>query len=184
MRQYKKNDPLSYALGMTLTFELIKYHPEQIRDVYFHSKLRENEHTDRLVKTLSTLGISIQVQDKIFNVLSPKNNCFVIASFAKYETTLDVTASHLVLVEPENAGNLGTIIRTALGFGICNMVLIGNHVDPFDPKTIRASMGAIFGVHCTSFDTFSNYQAHALNHHYYPFMLQSNHLLGNEPIQA
>ena len=43
-------------------------------------------------------------------------------------------------------GNLGTIMRTASWFGIKNIILSAGSVDPYNPKTIRAGMGAHFGV--------------------------------------
>jgi TrmH family RNA methyltransferase len=43
-------------------------------------------------------------------------------------------------------GNLGTIIRCALAFGFDPLLLVGTCADPFAPKVVRASAGAIFGV--------------------------------------
>ena len=184
MRQYRKEDCLSYALGMTVVFECLKWTPKHIHEVFFHSKLRQNEHTERLIALLNQQHIPYVTQDKIFNILSPKENCFVIASVEKYEQTIDREANHLVLVEPENAGNLGTILRTALGFGIRHIAIIGPSVDPFDPKTIRASMGALFGLSLQHFPTFAAYKQEHSHHHFYPFMLQTANLLGSMPIEA
>jgi TrmH family RNA methyltransferase len=41
-------------------------------------------------------------------------------------------------------GNLGTIMRTALAAGVQAVFLTGNTVDPFNPKVVRAAMGAHF----------------------------------------
>ena len=41
-------------------------------------------------------------------------------------------------------GNMGTILRSASWFGIRNVALSPNCVDPFNPKSIRAGMGAHF----------------------------------------
>lgn len=43
-------------------------------------------------------------------------------------------------------GNVGTILRSALAFGASSVVLGPGCADPFGPKAVRASMGAIFGV--------------------------------------
>jgi TrmH family RNA methyltransferase len=43
-------------------------------------------------------------------------------------------------------GNVGTILRSALAFGASSVVLGPGCADPFGPKSVRASMGAIFGV--------------------------------------
>ncbi len=43
-------------------------------------------------------------------------------------------------------GNVGTILRAALAFGAASVVLGPDCADPFGPKAVRASMGAIFAV--------------------------------------
>ena len=43
-------------------------------------------------------------------------------------------------------GNVGTILRGALAFGAGSVVLGPGCADPFGPKAVRASMGAIFTV--------------------------------------
>ena len=43
-------------------------------------------------------------------------------------------------------GNVGTILRSALAFGAGSVVLGPGCADPFGPKAVRASMGAIFAV--------------------------------------
>ncbi|MCF7823354.1 MAG: RNA methyltransferase [Candidatus Marinimicrobia bacterium] len=43
-------------------------------------------------------------------------------------------------------GNLGTILRTALWFGVTDILLGPDCVDPYNPKVVRASMGAIAGM--------------------------------------
>lgn len=46
--------------------------------------------------------------------------------------------------ELSDPGNLGTILRTADWFGIGHIMLSEQSVDPFNPKVIQATMGAIF----------------------------------------
>ena len=43
-------------------------------------------------------------------------------------------------------GNIGTIIRSAHAFGAASVILGPGSADPFGPKAVRASMGAIFSV--------------------------------------
>ena len=43
-------------------------------------------------------------------------------------------------------GNVGTVLRGALAFGAGSVVLGPGTADPFGPKAVRASMGAIFAV--------------------------------------
>ncbi len=61
---------------------------------------------------------------------------------------LAVTGESLftILVEPQDPGNLGTLIRTSYCAGACAVVLVGQSTDSFDPRSVRASMGALFRV--------------------------------------
>lgn len=52
----------------------------------------------------------------------------------------------IYLHEIQDPGNLGTILRTLAWFGGLRALLGPNSVDPFNPKTVRASMGALFHV--------------------------------------
>ena len=43
-------------------------------------------------------------------------------------------------------GNLGTLARSALAFGFKTMLLTGSSADPYSPKVVRSSAGAVFGL--------------------------------------
>jgi TrmH family RNA methyltransferase len=43
-------------------------------------------------------------------------------------------------------GNVGTILRSAAAFGASSVAIGPDTADPFGPKAVRASMGAIFSV--------------------------------------
>lgn len=43
-------------------------------------------------------------------------------------------------------GNVGTVLRAALAFGAGSVVLGPGCADPYGPKAVRASMGAVFSV--------------------------------------
>lgn len=43
-------------------------------------------------------------------------------------------------------GNVGTILRSALAFGASSVAFGPASADPFSPKAVRASMGAVFSV--------------------------------------
>lgn len=52
----------------------------------------------------------------------------------------------LLLDSIQDPGNLGTIIRSAVAFGIDKIYLGENSVDVYNPKTIRSSQGMIFKI--------------------------------------
>ena len=49
----------------------------------------------------------------------------------------------LCLDQIRDPGNLGTLIRSALAAGVQGMILSPGCVDPFNPKVVRSSMGAV-----------------------------------------
>jgi TrmH family RNA methyltransferase len=46
-------------------------------------------------------------------------------------------------------GNLGTMLRTIAASGAAGLIALGDEPDPFDPRCVRASMGALFHVGLT-----------------------------------
>jgi len=43
-------------------------------------------------------------------------------------------------------GNVGAVVRSALAFGASSVAIGPDTADPFGPKAVRASMGAVFGL--------------------------------------
>lgn len=174
IKPYKKDVEYSYTLGAFPTIELLKTRPKEVLEVYVHSTFTDKETIETLTKPYH---IPIIYQDKIINKLSDKENCFVIGVLKKYQDILQKDSSHIVLVNPGNMGNMGTIIRTAIGFGIKNLAIISPGVDVFHPKTIRASMGALFRINCQYFQSFEEYKKLYPEHEIFCFMLNANHQL-------
>lgn len=59
-----------------------------------------------------------------------------------------LAGASLVVVADElnDPGNLGTILRSSEAAGVDVVVLTAGSVDPFNPKVVRASAGALFNV--------------------------------------
>jgi TrmH family RNA methyltransferase len=51
-----------------------------------------------------------------------------------------------ICADVRDPGNAGTLIRTADAAGADGVVLAGNSVDAYNPKTVRASAGSVFHV--------------------------------------
>lgn len=74
------------------------------------------------------------------------------------EASVDIPC--VILSDIQDAGNVGTIIRTAKALCDMNVVLCGACADVFGHKTIRASMGAVFKQSiytCESFEKAVEY---------------------------
>jgi len=111
-----------------------------ITEIYF-----SHEH-ESIVEGISA-GEKYLVPEKLIehmsDVKTPQGVIFVVRQ--DENAALDEGAI-LALDNVRDSGNMGTIIRTAEGLGIRNIVLLGDCVDVYNPKTVRATMGSIFRI--------------------------------------
>jgi len=102
------------------------------------------------------------VDQKIFNRLADTENPQGILAVCalEYESTLDVNKRYVLLDALQDPGNAGTIIRTAAAFGYDGVIFTNGCVDPFSPKVVRATMGAIFQCAIVLLDDFALLKDH------------------------
>ncbi len=73
----------------------------------------------------------------------------VFGIFAMTDVALDdvaVPTLAVACVDVRDPGNAGTVLRTCDAAGVELVVCCGGTVDPFNPKTVRASAGSIFHI--------------------------------------
>ena len=82
----------------------------------------------------------------LFDYVSPmKNSPGPLFSVRIREGRDEGTIGNAIVLENvQDPGNVGTVIRTANALGIDAVVLCGDCADLYLPKTVRATMGAIF----------------------------------------
>lgn len=86
--------------------------------------------------------VSIEVMKKLSNLSNPPK---ILAVVKKIEER-KITGNVLVLDDIQDPGNLGTIIRSAVSFGIDTIVASKNTVDVYNSKVIRATEGMLFKI--------------------------------------
>ena len=173
VNSYKSDNIYTYGLGATVAMEYLLKRRDAVKAVILHPGFRSVETIEK-IKNICGNDIPISTEEKPFNILSKKDNCFVIAVIEKKKVELK-EGNHMVLVNPSNCGNMGTIVRSCLGFGVEDLAIVGKtSADPFDPKTIRASMGACASVRIEVFNDFSDYQKRFPDNNLYPFMLDGS----------
>ncbi len=174
-KPYKKDFSYSYTLGTSPTIGLLAYQPQHVQEVLFSSKA-QGEGIEKVRALLKKHNIPSRIDDKQIEVLSKSENTYVIGIFEKYQTQLIPEENHVILVNPSDTGNLGTIIRTMSGFATNNLAIVTPAVDIYDPRVIRASMGEVFHTNVMYFQTFENYQK-VFSRTCYAFMLTGSKLL-------
>ncbi len=172
LKPYLKKLKYSYAFGLYPTIDLLKTRPDRVLKVLLSAECNDTDKIKEIKSLCKAEDIPLEVNDKAIMKLAYKENTYSIGIFEKYMTTLEVGVNHIVLNKPSNLGNIGTIIRTMVGFGIKDLALIKPAGDIFDPKVVRSAMGALFKIHFQYFDTFDQYFNQHLDNNMYPFMLK------------
>ena len=175
---YKSDLDYSYAPGLYPSMECLTHRPDRVRRLLIHSSAEGREGADRLIRLASSLGVRVEEADRALARISGKENCFAAAVFEKFSDDLAPDRPHVVLHHPGDSGNLGTILRTALGFGVEDIALIRPCVDVFDPKAVRASMGSLFSLRVRMYDDYESYACAFASRPVYPFMLDASIPLG------
>ncbi len=95
------------------------------------------------------LGLTIASRraiDRIASTTSPQPVLAEVGLPRADWSDLALQASLLVALDVNDPGNLGTLIRSAVAAGFDAVACLGDTVDAYSPKAIRASAGAIFRV--------------------------------------
>ena len=157
LKRYKKEYEHSYLFGVFPILELLNYSPQYVLGVIAHPKGKENKGIAKIQDICQINAIPFQYHDKTLSRIGARQNDYAVAIFQKNEPDLESSTNHVILVNPSGMGNLGTIIRTMLGFNFRDLAIIENAVDIFHPEVVRASMGALFNIRFHRFSNFASY---------------------------
>ena len=175
IQRYSRGCGFSYTAGFFPTLCLIQRRPELVRRVYASRDAVQTEGMERIASLVDQSKITIS--DEAVEKLGSKGNDHVIGVFEiPQEAALDPASDHLVMVNPQDMGNVGNAMRTMLAFGYKDLALITPCADCFNPKAIRASMGAFFSVRIAHFASFEEYIS-TYPRTFYPFVLQTDRFL-------
>ena len=124
---------------------------DRIYKVYATKSFCDKHTTDGMGTKLKETGFEV-VSDEVLAKMSDTKTPQGILCLVKWpgysldDLLLKRNGVFVVLEDLQDPGNLGTIIRTGEGAGIAGVIMSGNTVDIFNPKTIRATMGSIYRV--------------------------------------
>ncbi len=145
-KKYRDEKKLFYFEGRKLLEEAISKNAE-LKYVFLTEK---NAHlADRLPSSCEKILVSDEVYAKLSEEKSPEG----VFSVAKHLDSLHNFATIyngvkfercLAAVSVRDPGNLGTLMRSAGALGIDTLIMSSDCADVYNPKTLRASMGALF----------------------------------------
>ena len=97
--------------------DLLQYRKDSVLEVVLKADGLKSDGVAEVMAFCKKENIPCEVNDHLIEKIAYKENTYVLGVFDKYECDLDAEGDHMVLVEPSNMGNVGTVIRTMLGFG-------------------------------------------------------------------
>lgn len=153
-KKYKKGEGYSYTLGAFPTMELVKNAPEKVLEILISQDFREKES---LIPLLEEKKIPYQLADKDLRRLAVKGNTYLAGIFKTLHEEA-ANENHVVLDRVSDMGNLGSISRTLLAFGLHDLITLGDSCDFDHPRTVRSSMGAVFHLRYSHFDNLEAYR--------------------------
>ena len=136
-RRERENAGLFVADGTKLLEEAVKYYPG------LDTVILSDDVQVQLPEHVKLVRVPEDVMQYISPMETPQGALFLCRLPEPKEFT--PVPGMLLLDGIQDPGNLGTILRTADALGV-PVVLMEGCADPYNHKTVRASMGAVFRV--------------------------------------
>ncbi len=114
------------------------------------SRLDDGNEEGTLAESLRHDGVDVvAANDQVFETISPVRTPSGIVAIAHHHpTTADAILEQarlfaLVVVDVQDPGNLGSLMRVAEAGGVTGVIVAGESANPFSWKAVRGSMGSV-----------------------------------------
>ena len=147
--KYRREEALSVAEGVHLASSYIQSGqlPDQV--IYAESALHNHEIIEIIENLNASKVPSLVVKDDLFESISKIHASVGLVMLFKPTSHViheKLSDDSLLLEDVQDPGNLGTILRTAAAAGVERIYLSAGSASPWSPKSLRAGMGAQFGL--------------------------------------
>jgi RNA methyltransferase, TrmH family len=149
-----------YLEGIKVVDELLELKAVNIKFIAYSyeivSKLNNGLELINKLKNITDYQI-LNIEKNIFEDLTDTiNTQGIIAVVEKKQSNLNelIDSDILIIDRVQDAGNLGTIIRTAVAFNIKNIICMAGTVDVYSQKVIRSTMLSILKVNIIYVDNY------------------------------
>lgn len=111
------------------------------------ASVRYADAVDQLISAADKIFyVSDAVFSKISDTATPQGVIAVIKIADLVSQKPIAKGKYVALENIQDPSNLGAVARTAEAFGVSGIILTESGCDPFSPKALRASMGALFRI--------------------------------------
>lgn len=130
--------------GVRLVFDVLNS-DIKVKAFLFTDSVQE-KYSDNCRRMISLAEKSYLISHDVAQRISDTKSSqgvFAVCEMKSTDFALDEKSYYIALDNVQDAGNLGTIIRTAEALGIDGIITFGG-CDIYNPKVLRASMGSVF----------------------------------------
>lgn len=127
-------------------------HEAQIDTVFFTAQAASDERIQAVLELAANAGATVaevpaDLLNEITDAQTPQGIIGIVLAPPLDANVFSSAEPFLLVVDRvQDPGNLGTLCRTALAAAVDGVVLLPGTVDPGNPKVVRASSGALFGL--------------------------------------
>jgi TrmH family RNA methyltransferase len=114
------------------------------------SRLESDTEEGLLARSLDVAGVDVAVASgHVFGAISPvRTPSGIVAIAHRHPTSTDAILEQarlfaLVIVDVQDPGNLGSLMRVAEAGGVTGVIVAGDSANPFSWKAVRGSMGSL-----------------------------------------
>jgi TrmH family RNA methyltransferase len=147
----------SHAVGLWPTLEALRWRPERVLEVIVDPTWNGADR-DALAAACRDAAVPCRADAQAVRALRRHRGATVVCRLDPECDRLAVDRDHLVLVQASQAGNVGAAVRSALGFGLLDIALIGSRIGPWSPHLLRASQGARFALRLAAWEGWEGYR--------------------------
>ena len=167
-RKHRQATGLFFVEGIRHVGEAVEA-GARVDSIFYAPELLTSTFAHELIRLESEQGIPCYpTTAEVFETISDKENPQGILALVEQTSPnlFDFGPENfpwgVALVEPQDPGNLGTILRTIDAVGASGLLLLDSSVDPYHPNAVRASMGALFWLPIiqAGFDEFVHWARH------------------------
>ena len=105
---------------------------------------KKNPNVMKSVKNIPSQLVSSKEIDKLSPSIT-SSGILAVCKIPKFQA-FNNNKNMIFLDNISDPGNLGTILRTAVWFGIDQIAYSSGSIDPYNPKVVRGAMGAHFNI--------------------------------------
>ena len=145
-QSFRNKQKMTIIEGAHLTAEWLKYFGAPDFCVISNSSKRSRE-VEAIIQKCEELNTEIiELEAKIYAKISPVIEGVGVLFVVKIPVNQGVNFCEdaIILDRVQDPGNLGTILRSAVGFGVKQIICSKGTVSAWSPKVLRAGMGAHF----------------------------------------